>query len=160
MCAAFGMRRTAQHQRRICEPHAAFGRAIVDAVERGATNVVATDQFKSAAAGSEQRGTSDIAGDGRVWQVAPYQLVVSSEPDVSSTALYAATGTSPPDPTGMIACPQPCNVNYAPAYSLYVQRATRYAASWDSAEANFDYLVQYEFENQILSALGYDMRWR
>jgi hypothetical protein len=101
-----------------------------------------------------------VSGDARVWTVSPRQLVVSSQADVSSAALFVATGTSRPDPTGLISCPQPCNVNYAPAYSLYNQPATRYAASWESSSNNFDVLVEYEFENHILNALGYDTRWR
>jgi len=101
-----------------------------------------------------------LPGDPRVWNIAPHQLVVASQPDVSSSVLLAATGVNRPDPTGLIACPQPCNVNYAPAYSLYAQNTSRYAASWEFAGNNFDTLVQYEFENQILQALGYDMRWR
>jgi hypothetical protein len=101
-----------------------------------------------------------VSGDARVWTVSPHQLVVSSQADVSSMALYAATGMSRPDPTGLISCPQPCNVNYAPAYSLYNQPATRYAASWESSNNNFDVLGEYEFENQILNTLGYDTRWR
>ena len=51
-------------------------------------------------------------------------------------------------------------MNYAPAYSLYDQPATRYAASWESSGNNFDVLVEYEFENHILNGLGYDTRWR
>jgi hypothetical protein len=74
-------------------------------------------------------------------------------------ALYSY-GRQPADPTGLIACPQPCNVSYAAAYSLYTQNTSRYAASWEFAGNNFDALVQYEFENHILQALGYDMRWR
>lgn len=101
-----------------------------------------------------------VPGDPRALNVSPHQVVVSPQPDVSSTALYAATGTSRPNPTGLILCPQPCNVNYAPAYSLYSQPTSRYAASWEFAGNNFDTLVQYEFENQILNALGYDLRWR
>lgn len=101
-----------------------------------------------------------LAGDPRVWNVSPHQLRVSSEPDVSSAILYAATGMQRSDPTGLIACPQPCNVHYAPAYSFYTQPITRYASSWESAQNNFDFLVQYEFENQILNVLGYDLRWR
>ena len=99
-------------------------------------------------------------GDPRVWKAWPRQLTVSSRLDVSSTALFTATGMSRPDPTGLIACPQPCNVSYAAAYSLYTQNTSRYAASWEFAGNNFDALVQYEFENHILQALGYDMRWR
>ena len=101
-----------------------------------------------------------LPGDSRVLNVSPHQLVVSSQPDVTSAALYAATGTNRPDPTGLIVCPQPCNVSYAAAYSLYLRPASHYAASWEFAGNNFDVLVQYEFENQILKALGYDMKWR
>jgi len=101
-----------------------------------------------------------LPGDARVWNVQPRQLVVAARPDVSSAALLAATGTDRPDPTGLIACPQPCNVSYAAAYSLYGPNVSRYAASWEFAGNNFDALVQYEFENQILQGLGYDMRWR
>ena len=112
-----------------------------------------------------QRQFSSVApdilrGDSRVLEVSPHQLVVSSQPDVPSAALYAATGTNHTDPTGLIVCPQPCNVSYAAAYSLYLRPASHYAASWEFAGNNFDALVQYEFENQILKALGYDMKWR
>ena len=95
-----------------------------------------------------------------MWNVSPRQVTVSSQPDVSSAMLYAATGDQRSDPTGLIVCPQPCNVRFAPAYSVYAQPTSRYAASWEATDSNFDYLVEYEFENQILNALGYDMRWR
>lgn len=101
-----------------------------------------------------------LPGDPRVWNIQPQQLVVAARPDVSSAALLAATGTNRPDPTGLIACPQPCNVSYAAAYSLYGPNVSRYASSWEFAGNNFDALVQYEFENHILQALGYDMTWR
>jgi hypothetical protein len=101
-----------------------------------------------------------LPGDSRVSTVSPRQLVVSSQADVSSAVLYAATGTNRPDPTGLISCPAPCNVNYAAAYSLYSKPVSRYAASWEFSGNNFDVLVQYEFENQILDELGYDMTWR
>lgn len=101
-----------------------------------------------------------IPGDARALHTPPRHLVVSSQLDVSSATLYAVTGTAHPDPTGLIFCPQPCNVNYAPAYSLYAHPATHYAASWELAGNNFDVLVEYEFENQILNALGYDTAWR
>ena len=108
----------------------------------------------------QQIDLNPLPGDSRVWNVSPRQLVVSSQADVSSAALYAATGTNRPNPTGLISCPAPCNVNYAAAYSLYSTRVSRYAASWEFSGNNFDVLVQYEFENQILDALGYDMTWR
>jgi hypothetical protein len=101
-----------------------------------------------------------LPGDPRAWNVSPRQLVVSPQADVTASSLYAATGTDRPDPTGLIVCPQPCNVSYAAAYSLYSCPASRYAASWEFSGNNFDALVQYEFENQILKALGYDMKWR
>ncbi|MGH9516814.1 MAG: hypothetical protein ACRD3P_14175 [Terriglobales bacterium] len=101
-----------------------------------------------------------LPGDSRALGVSPHQLVVSSQPDVTSSALYEATGTNRPDPTGLIVCPQPCNVNYAAAYSLYSRPASHYAASWEFTGNNFNTLVQYEFENQILKTLGYDMKWR
>ena len=101
-----------------------------------------------------------LPGDSRALTVSPHQVIVSAQPDISSATLYAATGREHSDPTGLIACPHPCNVNYAPAYSLYAHPTSRYAASWEFAGNNFNQLVEYEFENQILSALGYDMRWR
>jgi hypothetical protein len=99
-------------------------------------------------------------GDPRSLHVKPHQLVVSSQPDVSSIALLAATNVYRPDPTGLIACPQPCNVRYAAAYSLFPREVTRYAASWEFQGDNFSLLVEYEFENQILAELGYSLRWR
>jgi hypothetical protein len=112
-----------------------------------------------------QRQFSSIApdilpGDSRVLGVSPRQPVVSSQRDVTSAALYVATGTNRSDPTGLIVCPQPCNVSYAAAYSLYSRPASHYAASWEFKGNNFDALVEYEFENQILKTLGYDMKWR
>ena len=101
-----------------------------------------------------------LPGDPRVWNVSPGQLRVAPQTDVSSAVLFAATGMNRPDPTGLIACPQPCNVSYTAAYSLYAQNASRYAASWEFAGNNFDALVRYEFENHILQGLGYDMTWR
>jgi hypothetical protein len=54
-----------------------------------------------------------VAGDPRVWNTSPRRLVVASQADVSSPTLLAATGMVRPDPTGLITCPQPCNVHYA-----------------------------------------------
>jgi len=110
--------------------------------------------------GDEQRPPHIVQGDTRALSVSPHQLVVSARPDISAAELYATTGTMRPDPTGLISCPAPSNVTYAPAYSPYAQPATRYAASWEFSSNNFDVLVEYEFENQILNVLGYDTRWR
>lgn len=108
-----------------------------------------------------QNTPADIhPGDVRVWNISPRQLRVAPQADVPSSVLYEVTGTLRPDPTGLVLCPQPCNVHYAPAYSLFRRPIVRYAASWEPAESNFEYLLTYEFENQILNKLGYDMRWR
>jgi len=101
-----------------------------------------------------------IPGDARALQVMPHQLSVAPQADVSSAALLAATGIDRPDPTGLIACSQPCNVGYAAAYSRYRPQLTRFAASWEFQGDNFSLILQYEFENHILAALGYDMTWR
>ena len=51
-------------------------------------------------------------------------------------------------------------MRYATAYSRYDPTAIKYAASWESSEDNFRDILEYEFENQILFALGYDLTWR
>ncbi len=99
-------------------------------------------------------------GDVRALAAMPHQLEVSAEPDISSIALLAATGLERTDPTGLIACPEPCNVHYAAAYSFYNRDLTRYAESWESQGDSFSFVLEYEFENQILAALGYSLRWR
>jgi hypothetical protein len=99
-------------------------------------------------------------GDVRVWNTSPRKLRVAPQADVPSSVLFEVTGTLRPDPTGLVLCPQPCNVHYTTAYSLFRQPAVRYAASWEPIESNFEYLLTYEFENQILNALGYNMKWR
>jgi hypothetical protein len=99
-------------------------------------------------------------GDARALKVMPHQILVGASPDVSSSVLFAATGVYRADPTGMIACPQPCNVRYAAAYSLYPRELTKYAASWEFRGDNFSFILEYEFENQILAALNYELQWR
>ena len=99
-------------------------------------------------------------GDPRALEVMPHQLKVSAEPDVSASDLLAAPGLERSDPTGMIACPQPCNVRYAAADSFYSRDLTQYAAAWEDKGDSFTFVLEYEFENQILAALGYSLRWR
>jgi hypothetical protein len=101
-----------------------------------------------------------MPGDPRAFDVLPRQLLVSAQPDVFSATLLAGTGERRADPTGLIACPQPCNVQYAPAYSQYQPASVHYAASWEFSGNNFATLLEYEFENQILFVLGYDLTWR
>jgi hypothetical protein len=99
-------------------------------------------------------------GDPRALSVRPHHLLVAAVPDVSGEVLLAATGNKRSDPTGMIACPHPCNVRYSTAYSIYQPELTKYAASWEFTADNFSVILEYEFENHILNALGYDMTWR
>jgi hypothetical protein len=99
-------------------------------------------------------------GDARVLKIAPHQLRVGSKPDIASSVLLAATGMDRDNPTGIISCPQPCNVRYAAAYSVYSQNLTQYAASWEDPGASFTFVLEYEVENQILASLGYSPKWR
>ena len=66
-------------------------------------------------------------GDVRALKIMPHQLRVGAKSDVTSSVLLAATGLERDNPTGMIACPQPCNVRYAAAYSVYSRDVTQYA---------------------------------
>ena len=106
------------------------------------------------------RAPSVLPGNPLALRVQPRQIEVNAEADVASTVLSTASGVQRADPTGLIACPQPCAVHYTPAYSVYEKPATKYAASWESQETNFSAILQYEFENHILNALGYDTKWR
>jgi len=99
-------------------------------------------------------------GDVRALKIMPHQLRVGAKPDVTSSVLLAATGLERDNPTGMIACPQPCNVRYAAAYSVYSRDVTQYATSWEDQGDSFTFVLEYEFENQILAALGYSLKWR
>src|SRR5205823_6782895 len=51
-----------------------------------------------------------LPGDARVWRGSPRQIQVESQADVSLPVLQQATGMVRPDPTGLIACPQPCSM--------------------------------------------------
>ena len=99
-------------------------------------------------------------GDPRALNVVPHQLAVTAERDVSSEVFFASTGEQRADPTGMIACPKPCNVRYSTAYSFYQPELTKYAASWEFKGNDFSIILEYEFENHILNSLGYDTTWR
>lgn len=101
-----------------------------------------------------------LPGDPRALGVQPHQLAVSAEADVSSAALAMTTGLQRANPTGLIPCPQNCKVRYTSAYSLYGPSSVTYASSWEFSESNFRDILEYEFENQILFALGYDVSWR
>src|SRR5438046_6565777 len=68
-------------------------------------------------------------GDPRALSAMPHQLLVAAQPDVASTVLFGVTGVQRPDPTGPIACPAPCNVRFAAAYSLYPRRIPKHRTS-------------------------------
>jgi len=99
-------------------------------------------------------------GDPRARTVQPRQIKVVAQPDVTAGELYTEAGVARNNPTGLIACPQPCNVRFAAAYSLYARRETRYARSWESHDDSFNLLLEYEFASHILYALGYDVKRR
>jgi hypothetical protein len=101
-----------------------------------------------------------LPGDPRALKLVPQHITVSAVSDVSSDVLFTATGTRRANPTGMIPCPKPCNVRYSTAYSSYDPALTNYAASWEFEADNFSVILEYEFENHILRALGYNMKWR
>lgn len=131
--------------------------AIWSAAQRSVANQVDLNPVQQS---SVQAPPEILPGDVRAMSIQPQELLVSPEADASSSALFAATGIRRSDPTGMIACPQPCDVRFTTAYSQYQPPLTRFAASWDVAGGSFEVILQYEFENQILFALGYDLRWR
>jgi hypothetical protein len=74
--------------------------------------------------------------------------------------LLAASGLDRDDLTVMIACPKPCNVGQAAGYSVYTGDITQYAASWEDQSESFNFVLEYEFENQTLAAPGYSLKWR
>jgi hypothetical protein len=82
-------------------------------------DTLATNRSEPVAAHRERRVSQYFAGRSAGLGGQPRQIEVSSAPDVASAVLYAATGASRADPTGLISCPTPRNVNYAPAYSVY-----------------------------------------
>ena len=80
----------------------------------------------------------------------PHQLQVGAGTRcVRRPPCWLPPGEQRSDPTGMIACPEPCNVRYAAAYSFYSRDLTRYAASWENEGESFSFVLEYEFENQI-----------
>jgi len=105
-----------------------------------------------------------LPGDARALGVSPHQLQVeiASRRFISGPAAGNRDGAPRSHRTDRLSSTvqHALCASYAPAYSHYAQPATRYAASWESSESNFDALVRYEFENQILHSLGYDTTWR
>ena len=101
-----------------------------------------------------------LPGDSRAYDVQPHQIEVDAVPDVSPDELFLETGNIRPNPTGLIPYPQTA-FKYVPAYSTPGVNS-EYAASWESSSnpADFPTIIQYEFENHILAALGYDLSRR
>jgi hypothetical protein len=146
--------------RRICKSDPAFRRRPTRYLDGSPAKRGPEDRPQPAAATSNNVPPDSLPGDPRAWSVEPRQLLVAAVPDVSSEDLFSASGEHRSDPTGMIACPQPCNVRYTTAYSFYRSELTKYAAPWEFAGDNLNVILEYEFENQILNALGYTMTWR
>src|SRR5436305_2077612 len=57
-------------------------------------------------------------GDARAMSAKPHQLLVAAQPDVASSVLFGMTGVQRADPTGLIACPAPCNVPQPPIHCI------------------------------------------
>jgi hypothetical protein len=100
-----------------------------------------------------------LPGDPRALNVAPRMITVRAVPDLTSAQLLAY-GMDRPQPTGMIACPQPCDDRVGAAFSTPVQYRTHVAASWEHDETEWEFIMVWEFENHILYGLGYDTYWR
>jgi hypothetical protein len=100
-----------------------------------------------------------LPGDSRALNFAPRMITVRVVPDLTSAQLLVY-GMDLPAPTGMIACPQPCDGRVGAAFSTPPKHRTHVAASRELNEADWDIVIVYEFENHILYGLGYDISWR
>jgi hypothetical protein len=88
--------------------------------------------------------TCFIPPDPQALTMEPHGLLVESVPD---------------DGMGEIMCPPGCDVGLTAAYSIPGQ-GVFYAASLNSEATQLGYALKWEFENQILFSLGYDVKYR
>jgi hypothetical protein len=146
--------------RRICKSDPASRRRATSDLDGSPEKRVPEDRPQPATATFKQRASGHAPRRSTCLEREPHQLWVAPIPDVSSEDLLTATGEHRSDPTSMIECPQPCKVRYTTAYSFHQPEFTKYAASWEFAGDNFNVILEYEFENQILNALGSVMTWR
>jgi hypothetical protein len=100
-----------------------------------------------------------LPGDSRALSFNPHMITVRVIPDLTPAQLLVF-GVDRSEPTGMIVCPQPSDERTAVAFSSPAKRRTHVAASWEHSEPDWDYIVVWEFETQILYGLGYDISWR
>ena len=130
---------------RICESNSTFSGGALDDLE-SAQQSLARKVDLNPLQRSDPGAIADLRpGDSRALHEAPHQIRVAAEPDVVSGILFGTTGVLRTDPTGLIACPQPCNVRYAAASSKYDLRITRYAQTWEFEGDNFAIILEYEF---------------
>jgi hypothetical protein len=99
-------------------------------------------------------------GDARALNAMPHQLLVAAQQDVTSSVLFGATGVQRADPTGLIACPAPCNVRFAAAYSLYPRQITKYSASWEFQGDNFSRFLNMSSRTRFWLSWDTSLRWR
>lgn len=101
-----------------------------------------------------------LPADPRALTTQPKSVTIASVSDVSSAQLQSLTGAQRLDPTGLVPCDTQHGTVYAPACTDTSRYLTQFAASWEADEPNFEFIVEFEMENHILSALGYDLEWR
>ena len=101
-----------------------------------------------------------LLGCGGLPHALPLGFVNQTNHSDAETVGVSKAAQESSDPTGMIACPAPCEVRYAAAYSFCIRDLTRYAASWEEQGDSISFVLEHEFEKQILAALGYSLRWR
>lgn len=97
--------------------------------------------------------------DKKAFRIQPDGLVVEELPDVTAAQMLEMAGIRAFDPTGELLCPAGCDVQFTPAYST-LGTGVYYARSLDAHELLLSRDLQYEFENQILFRLGYNVSHR
>jgi hypothetical protein len=103
-------------------------------------------------AATPERGPSIVPADARALQLEPHNVEVQSEPDVAAQQinnLPNCVRCPYEDPTGLI----PCRVGFCQAY-------LRNLCTIVVPESKPENMGQYEMENCILWALGYDVSGR
>jgi hypothetical protein len=91
--------------------------------------------------------------------IQPDGLIIEARPDLTADQILKMTGTHASDPTEELICPPGCDVKFTPAYSL-LGVGVYYARSLDADLNRLTYDLQYEFENQILFRLAYNVNER
>lgn len=103
-----------------------------------------------------------IPGDPKALKVEPRQMRITAKPDVLAAVLnemFPGNDTPFTDPTHMILCPTTCRVenSVAGAYTL-PGVGVDYAES--TPREDLIKILTYEFQNQILYMLHYDVKYR